>query len=107
MNVRIEQPRHQDTAGAISLEKLKRFGDSAFLTLEIMRGAGVKMGFGTDLLGSLRDTSFGLRCQRGIIAWGKALRNLADTIVFHHDVGHAVNENNATSERLVERRARV
>ena len=88
--------RHRRRNRPGETETLRRL---RILTLEIMRGAGVKMGFGTDLLGSLRDTSFGLRCQRGIITWGKVLRNLADTIVFHHDVGHAVNENNATSER--------
>ena len=51
---------------AASLEKLKRFGDSAFLTLETMRQAGVKMGFGTDLLGTLhvrQSTEFTLRAR--------------------------------------------
>jgi len=36
-----------------SLEKLKPFGESALTGLEIMKRAGVRMGFGTDLLGSL------------------------------------------------------
>ncbi len=49
-----------------SLEKLKRFGDSALLNLEIMKRAGVRMGFGTDLLGSLhvrQCTEFTLRAR--------------------------------------------
>jgi imidazolonepropionase-like amidohydrolase len=51
---------------AASLEKLKRFGDSAFLTLDMMKRAGVRMGFGTDLLGSLhvrQSTEFTLRAR--------------------------------------------
>jgi imidazolonepropionase-like amidohydrolase len=51
---------------AASLEKLKRFGDGAFLTLEIMKRAGVRMGLGTDLLGSLhvrQSTEFTLRAR--------------------------------------------
>ena len=50
----------------VSMEKLKRIGDSAFSTLEIMKRAGVRMGFGTDLLGSLhvrQSTEFTLRAQ--------------------------------------------
>ena len=49
-----------------SLEKLKRFGDSALLNLEIMKRAGVRMGLGTDLLGSLQVrqcTEFTLRAR--------------------------------------------
>jgi imidazolonepropionase-like amidohydrolase len=45
---------------------LKRFGDGAFLTLEIMKRAGVRMGLGTDLLGSLhvrQSTEFTLRTR--------------------------------------------
>ncbi len=47
-----------------SLEKLKPFGDSALHGLEIMKGAGVRMGFGTDLLGDLhvrQSSEFTLR----------------------------------------------
>jgi imidazolonepropionase-like amidohydrolase len=50
----------------VSMEKLKRIGDSAFLALEMMKRAGVRMGFGTDLLGSLhvrQSTEFTLRAQ--------------------------------------------
>ena len=51
---------------ASSLEKLKRFGDEAFMTLDIMKQAGVRMGLGTDLLGSLhvrQSTEFTLRAR--------------------------------------------
>jgi imidazolonepropionase-like amidohydrolase len=51
---------------AISMEKLKRVSDSALSSLEIMKSAGVKMGFGTDLLGSLhtrQSTEFTLRAK--------------------------------------------
>jgi imidazolonepropionase-like amidohydrolase len=51
---------------AASLEKLKRFGDGAFATLDIMKRAGVRMGLGTDLLGSLhvrQSTEFTLRAR--------------------------------------------
>jgi imidazolonepropionase-like amidohydrolase len=51
---------------AASMEKLRKIGDSALSSLEIMRRAGVKMGFGTDLLGSLhvrQSTEFTLRAQ--------------------------------------------
>jgi imidazolonepropionase-like amidohydrolase len=51
---------------AASLDKLKRLGDGAFLTLEIMKRAGVRMGLGTDLLGSLhvrQSTEFTLRAR--------------------------------------------
>src|SRR5271170_6957402 len=37
----------------VSMEKLRRVTDSALSSLEIMKRAGVKMGFGTDLLGAL------------------------------------------------------
>lgn len=51
---------------AVSIEKLKRVADSALSSLEIMKRAGVKMGFGTDLLGSLhvrQSTEFTLRAK--------------------------------------------
>jgi imidazolonepropionase-like amidohydrolase len=51
---------------AASMEKLKRVGDRGLASLEIMKEAGVKMGFGTDLLGSLhvrQSTEFTLRAQ--------------------------------------------
>src|SRR5437763_8844975 len=37
----------------VSIEKLRRVADAALSSLEIMKQAGVKMGFGTDLLGPL------------------------------------------------------
>jgi imidazolonepropionase-like amidohydrolase len=46
--------------------KLSKVADSAFSSLEIMKRAGVKMGFGTDLLGSLhvrQSTEFTLRAR--------------------------------------------
>ena len=49
-----------------NMEKLSKVADSAFSSLEIMKRAGVKMGFGTDLLGSLhvrQSTEFTLRAQ--------------------------------------------
>jgi imidazolonepropionase-like amidohydrolase len=49
-----------------SMEKLKRVADAAISSLEIMKRAGVKMGFGTDLLGSLhvrQSHEFTLRAQ--------------------------------------------
>jgi imidazolonepropionase-like amidohydrolase len=49
-----------------SMEKLKRFGDPTLLTLEMMKRAGVRMGLGTDLLGSLhvrQSTEFTLRAK--------------------------------------------
>ena len=57
-----------DTLGlpAVSMEKLRKIGDSALASLEIMKRAGVKMGLGTDLLGSLhvrQSTEFTLRAQ--------------------------------------------
>jgi imidazolonepropionase-like amidohydrolase len=50
----------------VSLEKLRRVGDAALSSLEIMKKAGVKMGFGTDLLGRLhvrQSSEFTLRGQ--------------------------------------------
>src|SRR5580658_10471477 len=50
----------------VSMEKLRRVADSALTSLEIMKQAGVKMGFGTDLLGPLhvrQCTEFTLRAQ--------------------------------------------
>jgi imidazolonepropionase-like amidohydrolase len=50
----------------VSMEKLKRVADAALSSLPIMRHAGVKMGFGTDLLGSLhtrQSTEFTLRVK--------------------------------------------
>lgn len=49
---------------AVSMEKLRRVADAALSSLEIMKKAGVKMGFGTDLLGALhvrQSTEFTLR----------------------------------------------
>jgi len=48
----------------VSLEKLRRVEGSAHSSLETMRRAGVRMGFGTDLLGALhvrQSTEFTLR----------------------------------------------
>ena len=50
----------------VSMEKLRRVLDSALSSLEILKRAGVKMGFGTDLLGALhvlQSTEFGLRAK--------------------------------------------
>ena len=50
----------------VSMEKLRRVADSALSSLEIMKRAGVKMGFGTDLLGALhvrQSTEFTLRAK--------------------------------------------
>jgi imidazolonepropionase-like amidohydrolase len=50
----------------VSMEKLRRVSDHALASLEIMKKAGVRMGFGTDLLGPLhvRESSeFMLRGQ--------------------------------------------
>lgn len=50
----------------VSLEKLRRVADSAMSSLEIMKAAGVRMGFGTDLLGALhvhQSKEFTLRAQ--------------------------------------------
>jgi imidazolonepropionase-like amidohydrolase len=49
-----------------SIEKLKPFGDSSLAGLEMMKRAGVRMGFGTDLLGSMhvrQSTEFTLRAK--------------------------------------------
>ncbi len=51
---------------AVSMEKLKAVADSALSGLEVMKRAGVKMGFGTDLMGVLhvrQSTEFTLRAQ--------------------------------------------
>ena len=50
----------------VSMEKLRRVADSTLGSLEIMKRAGVKMGLGTDLLGSLhvrQSTEFTLRAK--------------------------------------------
>ncbi len=50
----------------VSMEKLRRVSDAALSSLEIMKRAGVKMGFGTDLLGSLhvrQSSEFRLRAK--------------------------------------------
>jgi imidazolonepropionase-like amidohydrolase len=50
----------------VSMEKLRRVSDSTLSGLEIMHRAGVKMGLGTDLLGSLhvrQSTEFTLRAK--------------------------------------------
>jgi imidazolonepropionase-like amidohydrolase len=50
----------------VSMEKVSRVADSALSSLEIMKRAGVKMGFGTDLLGALhvrQSTEFTLRAK--------------------------------------------
>jgi imidazolonepropionase-like amidohydrolase len=51
---------------AVSMDKLHRVSDAALSSLEIMKKAGVKMGFGTDLLGPLhvrQSTEFTLRAK--------------------------------------------
>ncbi len=51
---------------AVSVAKLRKIGDSALKGLDIMKHAGVKMGFGTDLLGQQhvrQSTEFTLRAQ--------------------------------------------
>lgn len=50
----------------VSMEKLRRVADSTLGSLQIMQRAGVKMGLGTDLLGSLhvrQSTEFTLRAK--------------------------------------------
>ena len=50
----------------VSMEKLRRISDRALAGLEVMKQAGVKMAYGTDLLGSLhvrQSTEFTLRAQ--------------------------------------------
>ena len=51
----------------VSLDKLRRLADKAAESLTTLKRAGVKMGFGTDLLGSLhvrQCTEFPLRAER-------------------------------------------
>jgi len=51
---------------AVSMAKLRKIGDAAFSSLEIMKRAGVKMGLGTDLLGALhvrQSTEFTIRAK--------------------------------------------
>ena len=50
----------------VSMDKVRRVADSALTSLEIMKRAGVKMGLGTDLLGSLhvrQSLEFTLRAK--------------------------------------------
>lgn len=50
----------------VSMEKLRRVSDAALSSLTIMKRAGVKMGFGTDLLGALhvrQSSEFMLRAK--------------------------------------------
>lgn len=50
----------------VSMDKVGRVADAALSSLEIMKSAGVKMGLGTDLLGSLhvrQSTEFTLRAK--------------------------------------------
>jgi imidazolonepropionase-like amidohydrolase len=50
----------------VNMEKLRLVADSALSSLETMKRAGVKMGFGTDLLGALhvrQSTEFTLRAK--------------------------------------------
>ena len=50
----------------ISLDKLDSVSDAGVASLEILRNAGVKMGFGTDLLGEMHDdqlTEFEIRSR--------------------------------------------
>jgi imidazolonepropionase-like amidohydrolase len=50
----------------VSMEKLRRITDHALTSLDILRRAGVKMGFGTDLLGELctrQSSEFELRAR--------------------------------------------
>jgi imidazolonepropionase-like amidohydrolase len=50
----------------VSCDKLRRIGDRALGGLGIMKAAGVRMGLGTDLLGSLTEresTEFSIRAQ--------------------------------------------
>ncbi|HUA84387.1 MAG TPA: amidohydrolase family protein [Bryobacteraceae bacterium] len=50
----------------VSMEKLNRVSHAGFASLEIMKRAGVRMGLGTDLLGSLhvrQSTEFTLRAK--------------------------------------------
>lgn len=50
----------------VSVEKVRRIADQSISSLEVMKRAGVKMGFGTDLLGAqhvLQSTEFTLRAR--------------------------------------------
>ena len=50
----------------VSLDKLGAVSDAGVASLEVMHDAGVKMGFGTDLLGAMHDdqlTEFGIRAR--------------------------------------------
>ena len=50
----------------VSLDKLGAVSDAGVASLEVMRDAGVKMGFGTDLLGAMHEdqlTEFGIRAR--------------------------------------------
>jgi imidazolonepropionase-like amidohydrolase len=50
----------------VSVEKVRRIADRSIVSLEVMKRAGVKMGFGTDLLGAQhvrQGTEFSLRAQ--------------------------------------------
>ena len=50
----------------VSLDKLGAVGDAGVASLEVMHDAGVKMGFGTDLLGEMHEdqlTEFGIRAR--------------------------------------------
>lgn len=49
-----------------SVEKVRRIADRSIVSLEVMKRAGVKMGFGTDLLGAQhvrQSTEFSLRAK--------------------------------------------
>ena len=50
----------------VSLDKLGSVGDAGVASLEVLRGAGVKTGFGTDLLGAMHEdqlTEFEIRAR--------------------------------------------
>ena len=50
----------------VSVEKVRRIADRSITSLEVMKRAGVKMGFGTDLLGAQhvrQSTEFTLRAR--------------------------------------------
>lgn len=75
----------------VSCEKLKRIGDRALSGLAILKAAGVKLAYGTDLLGSLHTrqcTEFTLRAQvlpaldilRSACALGAELLGQADKL---------------------------
>ena len=52
----------------VSLDKLGSVSDAGIASLEVLRNAGVKMGFGTDLLGAMHEdqlTEFGIRARGG------------------------------------------